>query len=70
MKKLFFTAVAVLAFSGAGFAEGKESKVFRNSICREVGNSVYASMIGAGATHDQAMTAVWNAIVICNGNRT
>ena len=29
MKKLFFTAVAVLAFSGAGFAEGKEVKVFK-----------------------------------------
>ena len=26
MKKLFITAVAVLAFSGAGFAEGKEIK--------------------------------------------
>ncbi len=26
MKKLFFTAVAVLAFNGVGFAEGKEIK--------------------------------------------
>jgi hypothetical protein len=67
MKKLLFTAVAVLAFSSAGFAEGKEVKVkdFKTP-CGRAGDAAYLNAIACGATREQALTEVFNVIYACN----
>ncbi len=58
MKKLFFTAVAVLAFSSAGFAEGKEVKVFRPS-CAWGAAAAFNQVINLG----YGIGAAWSVYV-------
>ncbi len=58
MKKLFFTAVAVVAFGFAGNANYKtfESKIVLDDInqCLEFANLVYSGSIKRGLDHEAA----------------
>lgn len=70
MKKLFFTAVAVLAFSGSGFAEGKVDKEIKSksgtTACRAAGNAASAWGIANNLTPSQISSLIWETVTACN----
>lgn len=67
MKKLFFTAVAVLALSGSGFAEGKvvKSKIVAPN-CRDFARgAVWAYYQGGGDSIEAAIALKAAAYAAC-----
>ena len=62
MKKLFFTAVALVAFSGVSLAE---NQIVIKINCGEVRLAAYCSALDNGATHEQAYTIAASAYNTC-----
>lgn len=73
MKKLFFTAVAVLAFSGAGFAESgvkksiKDFKISCGDFARGARWAFYQSA-GGDPSIEEAARVYANALAYCRAN--
>ena len=71
MKKLFFTALAVLAFSGSGFAEGKEVKTSLTTFggyCYAGAAAGFNSVIRNGGTITAAWNTYYDVLFACQSN--
>lgn len=76
MKKVFFTVVALVAFSVGSMANTIEVEVDLNVAiektqvatpgCRAAGGAAYSGAIAAGLTESQASGICWDVIVACN----
>lgn len=71
MKKLFFSAVALMAFSGVSLATGSDSnmdsevKLVTFSVCSNVYLDTYQAAIDNGASEQQASAVAWAAYRSC-----
>lgn len=79
MKNVFFTAIALVAFSAASLAntievkeevvpakENTSKEVEVTAACRKAGGIAYAGVIAAGGSDSDAGWICWNVIVACN----
>ena len=78
MKNVFFTAIALIAFSAASFAntievkeeevpvKEKETETALRPECRKAGGIAFAAVLAAGGSESAGSEACWNVIVACN----
>ncbi|MEK8178869.1 hypothetical protein WMW71_00830 [Flavobacterium buctense] len=66
MKKLFFSAVALIAFSSVSMAETKE--IIVGNSCRPVFEATFNNALQAGYTADEAWAIASFAYDLCDKN--